>query len=247
MNDKPTERTTHRRIELAGLALWTGFCAWAVSRVYFHCAEMGWLLPIAILSALIATDFLSGFVHWLADTYGDSSTPVLGPNFIQPFREHHDDQLAITRHDFVETNGNNCIIALPFLMASCWLPVDSENDLSLFATPFLLFIAVFGLATNQIHKWAHQEQAPFLVRILQRLRLVLPKEHHAGHHAKPFTENYCITNGWMNAPLNAICFFPVVEWLIARTTGIKARASEDHLVLPIVEKMAVESEEIVNA
>ena len=77
----------------------------------------------------IVSDFLSGFVHWAGDTVGDETTPIFGPNFVTPFRYHHVDPEDITRHDFVETNGNNCIVAAPVLLLVLLMPADDGRAL----------------------------------------------------------------------------------------------------------------------
>jgi len=132
------------------------------------------------------------------------NTPLIGKAFIRPFREHHVDPQAMTRHDFVETHGASCVAALPALAASSLLPL--ETVAAFFVQAFLLSIALGALATNQCHKWAHMDEAstPAAIRWAQRRGLVLPRWHHQLHHTPPFDSHFCVSNGWFNAPLNAL-------------------------------------------
>lgn len=170
-----------------------------------------WVLPGVILAGILAADFISGLFHFLADNFGDEDIPILGPNVIRPFREHHVDPRAMTRHDFVETNGNNCLICV-WAMALAWAVVPATEQL--WALCFLSFFTtlVWGVfLTNQIHKWSHTESCPALVRKLQDWHLILPPPHHDVHHTPPFDTYYCITTGWLNAPLHWVRFFPRLE------------------------------------
>ena len=85
-----------------------------------------WLAPILAVLAYLAADFLSGFVHFLADNFGSYDTPIIGPNFIEPFREHHIDPKGIVGNDFVDANGNNSLASLPFMLA-VWIIVPLET------------------------------------------------------------------------------------------------------------------------
>lgn len=156
-----------------------------------------WLLPLALVLGYITADFVSGFVHFLADNIGSTRTPFFGPVFIRPFREHHVDPLAITRHDFLEVNGANCLISLPVLIGT-WYFVPIHSTLSLFFAAYIgLFL--FGIfLTNQFHSWAHNPSPPVWIRRLQRTGLILGPEHHARHHTPPYNTYYCITSGWLN-------------------------------------------------
>jgi ubiquitin-conjugating enzyme E2 variant len=150
--------------------------------------------------------------------------PLLGKAFIRPFREHHVDEKAITRHDFVETNGNNCLISIPVAIFAVALPHSTPSWV--FVSAFLGSMIFWVMATNQFHKWSHMDQPPALVAFLQRIHLVLPPEHHQIHHTAPFNKYYCITVGWMNKPLTAIAFFPTLEQLITRLTGLLPRQDD---------------------
>ena len=172
-----------------------------------------WLAALSCFAGLCVADFMSGLVHWSADTYGSPTMPVFG-GFVRTFREHHADQIDITRHDFIETNGDVSIFSLPAHIAL----------LSVLESPFALFCllgAFVGSYTNsQIHKWAHLAERPRFVRVLQRTRLFLSPAHHSRHHRGAHLSHYCITTGWMNTLLDGIGFFRKLEWLLLKV-GIR--------------------------
>ncbi|MGE0711834.1 MAG: fatty acid desaturase family protein [Planctomycetota bacterium] len=178
-----------------------------------------WLVPSVAFVAYLAADFVSGFVHFVGDTFGHEELPVLGPNFIRPFREHHTDPRAITRHDFVETNGNNCVVCIPAALLVYFLvPARTElwgNALAAFCAWFFVWIFM----TNQFHKWSHLEVIPPWIQTLQRWRLILNPEHHDIHHTAPFDKYFCITTGWLNPLLYHLRFFPAVEGLVRWVSG----------------------------
>lgn len=186
-----------------------------------------WVIVAAALAGYVLADFVSGLVHWLADRFGSPDTPLIGAAFIRPFREHHVDPEAITRHDFIETNGNNCLVSAP-LLACAFLFVDvyPGQFLRLFMVGLVLFLSFFVFATNQFHKWAHMARPPAVARVLQRIHLILRKSHHQIHHLSPFNTHYCITTGWFNVPLRKLRVFETLEAILRAgdPKGTSARA-----------------------
>jgi ubiquitin-conjugating enzyme E2 variant len=168
-----------------------------------------WLAALSLFGGLCVADFMSGLVHWSADTYGSPTMPIFG-GFVRTFREHHTDQVDITLHDFIETNGDASIFSTPVHVALLFL---LEDSLALFC-----LLGVFGSSyfNSQIHKWAHLTERSRAVRFLQRGRLLLSPHHHARHHAGPHLTHYCITTGWMNTLLDGVGFFRKLEWLLGK-------------------------------
>jgi ubiquitin-conjugating enzyme E2 variant len=209
MVDELSEYTrTQRALEISGIVVYAGLAVWAAARL----ADMpAWLIAAALVAGWIALDFLSGFTHWAFDTWGSVHTPFLGKSFIRPFREHHRDPEAMTRHDFVETNGASCLAATPVLAAAAVMPAEPGAQAALHA--FLTCAALASPVANQCHKWAHmrREDVPAPARLLQRWRVALAPEAHLGHHTRPFDTSYCTANGWMNGPLDATGFFRLLE------------------------------------
>lgn len=154
--------------------------------------------------------------------------------FIRPFREHHIDPISITRHDFVEANGDNCLLTLvPMGCAIYTLIVWSPEQVRAwyFGYIMLMSLVFFVTFTNQIHKWSHTYGAlPFWVEWLQKMHIILPKRHHRVHHVAPHDTYFCITTGWLNHPLHALRFWSTCEWLIERITGMKPRVDDLHWI-----------------
>jgi plasmanylethanolamine desaturase len=212
----------HRTLEIGGIAIFAALAVWLTWRLGTTTPpNHAWIIPVAAIAGYIAADLMSGIVHWAFDTWGSADTPVLGASFIRPFREHHVDAASITRHDFVETNGNSSLASIPVLLAASFVPLDGMSGR--FAVTFLLVTSLAVFATNQFHKWAHTEQPGALVRVLQRCRLILPRDHHLIHHAAPYATHYCITTGWLNPLLHSIDFHRRLERIIVIVTGAEPR------------------------
>lgn len=208
----------HRVLEYLGIMAFAILAALIGAEMYTGASGFGylWLLPVLAVLAYLGADLLSGFVHFLADNFGSYETPVIGPGFIDAFREHHVDPKGITTHDFVDTNGNNSLVAVPAMLL-VWLavPVASTVWGYLFGT-FFLFLCLATFLTNQFHKWAHMESPPAIPAWLQRRGVILSAEHHDIHHESPYDTYYCITAGFWNPLLDKTRFFERTERLIRR-------------------------------
>lgn len=202
-------------VSLLALDVWAG----AVTMLDGQMAggELGlWAMLVFVpLVAYVAADVVSGVVHCAADNVGSESTPVLGQAFIRPFREHHRDPLGITRHGFVDTNGNNCLVNLLVLVPTYLFAPVTTSALGLALGMFMVFFTLAITATNQIHKWAHMEAPPAFAAAMQRWNIILSPGMHQIHHTPPFDRYYCITNGWMNPVLERLGVFDA----LVRTFG----------------------------
>lgn len=166
----------------------------------------------AAFAGVLAADLASGLVHFTCDRFFSPTTPVIGPLFIAPFRDHHVDPEGIARHGLLERSGNNCLAALP-LVAGVHLGLDPEPGswLASAAHAFMLTFSLALAATNEIHALAHRPRVPAWVARLQRARLILSPHAHQQHHSAEHASAYCITTGWLNPPLDRLHVFARIE------------------------------------
>ncbi len=217
-----------RAMDTVIIALFFFLEAFVVYRAWSFVTEHPVISLFLSCVGYLAADFMSGLVHWIGDTWGDPSLPIVGQYFIRPFREHHVDQTAITRHNFTETNGANCLATMVVLLPTIALLFGSASPavLGFHVFAFAMTMGVFG--TNQFHKWSHLPEAerPVVIRTLQSLGIILGPVHHALHHAAPYDRYYCITAGWLNPVLTRLNFFRRLEGAITKLTGVIPRKND---------------------
>lgn len=222
-----TEAARPRWLDLldsAGFGALALAAAWALLRVDAAALPAAWpaAAALAALAGLLTADLLSGVVHWLGDTFFEPETPLVGAWLIAPFREHHRDPTAITRHGVLEVGGSSALAVAPLIALTGWLAGRGGSAACTVAV-FALALGLAAVATNPIHRWAHAAQPPRFVAWLQRRGLILSPAHHARHHAGGHRRAYCVTTGWLNPLLDGTRVFAHLERCVRRARRAPGR------------------------
>ncbi|RNF15422.1 ubiquitin-conjugating enzyme variant Kua like proteinue [Trypanosoma conorhini] len=213
-----------------------------VARYFVHggqadLLQLAWS-PLMILCAMTLADFISGLAHWGLDTWGTPDTLIFG-NFIRSFREHHVDQVAMTKHDFIETNADTTLPLIPLLLLQryCLSRPNTHGKYeynihngNVGGHVFLLTLTIFVALTNEVHKWSHMAKPPAVVRFLMSCHVILTPRGHRKHHTGNYDQSYCITTGWMNGILDYINFWRWAETVVTALTGEIPRANDQQLL-----------------
>lgn len=171
-----------------------------------HWFSLGGMCLLSALLGWMLADFFSGLVHFIADNFGHPTTPVVGPLFIAPFREHHDAPEAMLEHGFLERTTNNALVTSPLFLWIPWTSLDAP--LALLFSAICLNLSGWLFLTNEIHAQCHLRPARGTARWLQKRGLILAPEQHDVHHRAAATTSdipasrgardhfhYCITCG----------------------------------------------------
>jgi ubiquitin-conjugating enzyme E2 variant len=213
-----------RAVEASSLIGAAALLAANILRIINDGLLLHWWAPLVVAASALGADFVSGLVHWTADTWFSESMPVLGRRFLRPFRVHHVNPDDFLRRDLIDCNGDVAMLNLPILATASMIPV--AHDPGAAASLALATFAAVSLPTNQVHQWAHMPAPPAVVQWLQRRGVILGFDDHARHHRAPYVANYCIATGWCNRWLSAIDFFPSCERLVTRIAGLTPREDE---------------------
>jgi ubiquitin-conjugating enzyme E2 variant len=197
-------------LNAAGIVLAAGFLA----RHLAGLAAGWWLAVLAALAATFAADFVSGVLHWGFDTWFSENTVVR--RMVVRVREHHVHPNRIFRYGFAEDAG----LLAWFAVACSVLPLAGAWLLDSLPMPVRCALAVAALTMAvelelmaELHKCGHRVQRGPLVRLLQRVHLLLSPEHHLRHHSGAHDSHYCLITGWADDTLGRLGAFRGLERL----------------------------------
>ncbi len=174
------------------------------------------LTLLRTVRTVFTAEFAAGIVHWFEDAYVREDTPLIGKHVGRPNTVHHHYPRYMTRNNWWQSSWDLCLLsALAVLIA--WACGVLTWQVWLFA--------ILAANANEFHKWAHRtkkENGP-VVTFLQKLGVVQSTQHHAKHHTDPKNSHYCTMTNYLNPVLDGIRFWDSMEWVLAKTVGLKRR------------------------
>jgi ubiquitin-conjugating enzyme E2 variant len=171
------------------------------------------VIVLKIIVCLLIADFLSGLFHWLVDAYSPKSNAFIKRHITDPVILHHFRSREFTKNSWIK---------------SAWVPMIAAFFVGLGFYFFVgfnwmvfltLFIAING---QEVHKWSHRTKAEngWLITLLQKIKIVQTRRHHAAHHKNPNNCTYCVITNYLNPILDKMHFWEMLERVVYRLTGI---------------------------
>lgn len=169
----------------------------------------------ALLVILLA-ELCAGIVHWFEDAYIREDTPLLGRYVGRPNVIHHHLPRYMTRNNWLQSSWD-LLLASAAIVLGAWALGCLTWHVWLFA--------VISTNANEFHKWTHRTRRENgrVITFLQHLGLLQTAHHHALHHTNPKNVRYCVVTNCLNPVLDGLHFWAGLEWLLARTLGLRRR------------------------
>lgn len=157
-----------------------------------HTAGQGLAVFAVTFAMLYVLDVSTYVVHVERDGWGDSPEA-------KAFQDHHFYPEEAGRWTLMRSVSSTGPLIVPALCLLLAIDVHFTLRVSI-AVALMCFMFV-----TQTHGLAHvpDEQLPRWITILQRLRLILPKQPHAVHH-DTLDRSHAVFNGWCNPLMDAV-------------------------------------------
>lgn len=178
----------------------------------------------ALLIGYFVADFASGAVHWGLDTW---FTEREFGRAVAIAREHHTHPQNILGYNFLEhsTLGSapSAAVIGPLALITACFPASVATYMVMIVWLIASTCLFYG---TSFHNLAHQLPKSRLIRLAQRLHLVITPQHHWVHHRSAQIVNYCVINGWANYPCDRLQVWRGLEWFVQTLTGAEPRRDD---------------------
>jgi len=159
-----------------------------------------------LIVIVLCADFLTGFFHWLEDTYcrKDWLFFICNENI-----EHHQKPNEIaTAGNFFSRNRS----ILPFFI--CGISVLYWSGFWHWQYVLCWTLASLG---NEVHYWNHKRTKDLngFQRFMSNSGLIQSRTQHNYHHSAPYDRCYCVLTSFTNAVLDRIYFWRFIESLVS--------------------------------
>lgn len=160
---------------------------------------------VNILLCVLIADFITGLIHWLEDTYGLPSWPLLGRSVILPNIDHHRNPGLIgSMTSFVARNYQSFLGGFAVLGILWYIGVSPVYS------ALTMLLASLG---NEVHMWSHRKTNWF-IELLQEMAIIITPRNHAKHHRPPYDRYYCTITNLVNPVLELIMFWRFLEYIL---------------------------------
>jgi len=163
---------------------------------------------------VFCAELIAGIVHWFQDAYVREDTPLIGRLLGRPNVIHHHYPRYMTRNTWWQSSYDLVIFAACLIMTFGFGGILTWQ---------VWLFAILSANANQMHKWTHRtrkENGP-VISWLQDIRVLQTPKHHLIHHKDPKNTHYCTMTNCLNPVLDSIHFWAALEWVLARTTGLR--------------------------
>lgn len=164
---------------------------------------------ITIIISYFIADIISGFVHWLPDSYDVHpfmiDTPIINTfgyilqDTFDGFKIHHIKPHYITKQDVFNTSGSTFILtALIQLIIMLILPAN-------YVMGFIGVVGILSVLANEFHKLSHMRTINMAMwqKIIMMPRIFLTKDRHKKHHDyESELQGYTMVSGLLNPVLD---------------------------------------------
>jgi ubiquitin-conjugating enzyme E2 variant len=168
---------------------------------------LAYSLSLQTVIAFYCADFVTGFFHWLEDTYGrESWGDWLYQEVVKPNIEHHIQPRVMTKGNYWSRVRISFMLATPLVLISI-----ATFNWGVFA------FSLFAANANELHCWSHRgdHENSWFVRFCQRAGIVQSRQAHAMHHRKPYSIRYCVMTPVLNPILDCFGFWRILENIAA--------------------------------